>query len=68
MRVNIKFACTECKRYTHTSEKNKKNNPDRMEMNMYCPFCKKHTVHKESKQSFAICTNLTLYIVGGHNG
>ena len=30
--------------------KNKKNNPDRMEMNKYCRFCKKHTQHKETKQ------------------
>jgi large subunit ribosomal protein L33 len=29
--------------------KNKKNDPDRLEMSKYCPFCKKHTVHKESK-------------------
>ena len=49
MRVTIKLDCTECKRYTHTSEKNKKNDPDRMEIIMYCPFCKKHTIHKESK-------------------
>ena len=29
--------------------KNKKNNPDRMEMKKYCRFCRKHTVHKETK-------------------
>ena len=29
--------------------KNKKNDPDRIEMNKYCPFCRKHTLHKESK-------------------
>ncbi|MBE6759321.1 MAG: 50S ribosomal protein L33, partial [Ruminococcaceae bacterium] len=23
--------------------------PDRLEMNKYCRFCKKHTLHKESK-------------------
>ena len=27
--------------------KNKKNNPDRLEMNKYCRFCKKHTLHKD---------------------
>ena len=30
-------------------EKNKKNDPDRLEMNKYCPFCRKHTVHSETK-------------------
>ena len=26
-----------------------KNDPDRLEMNKYCRFCKKHTLHKETK-------------------
>ena len=30
--------------------KNKKNNPDRIEMQKYCRFCHKHTLHKETKQ------------------
>jgi large subunit ribosomal protein L33 len=29
--------------------KNKKNDPDRIEMQKYCKFCKKHTAHKETK-------------------
>ena len=33
MRVKITLACTE----------------DRLEMNKYCRFCKKHTLHKETK-------------------
>ena len=38
--------------------KNKKNNPDRMEMHKYCRFCKKHTTHKETKQlAFKIMTH-----------
>ena len=32
--------------------KNKKNNPDRVEMQKYCKFCHKHTLHKETKQCF----------------
>ena len=28
---------------------NKKNDPDRLEMKKYCRFCKKHTVHNETK-------------------
>ena len=48
-RVNIQEACTECKRINYTSQKNKKNDPERLEMEKYCPFCKKHTKHKETK-------------------
>jgi len=29
--------------------KNKKNDPDRIEMMKYCKFCKKETLHKETK-------------------
>lgn len=49
MRVKITLACTECKQRNYMTNKNKKNNPDRLEMNKYCRFCRKHTVHKESK-------------------
>ena len=49
MRVKITLACTECKQRNYNSMKNKKNNPDRLEMNKYCRFCRKHTVHRETK-------------------
>ncbi len=49
MRVGIILACTECKRRNYTSDKNKKNNPERIEMKKYCPHCKTHTLHKETK-------------------
>ena len=49
MRVKITLACTECKQRNYNTVKNKKNDPDRLEMNKYCRFCKKHTAHKESK-------------------
>uniref|UniRef100_UPI003FED5FD5 50S ribosomal protein L33 n=1 Tax=Alistipes shahii TaxID=328814 RepID=UPI003FED5FD5 len=54
-RVQVILECTEQKesgvagmsRYITT--KNKKNTPDRIELNKYCRFCKKHTVHRETK-------------------
>jgi len=49
MRLGITLECTECKRRNYNSDKNKKNNPDRMELKKYCSSCKKHTVHKETK-------------------
>lgn len=49
MRDKITLECTECKRRNYDSMKNKKNTPDRVEMNKYCRFCKKHTAHKETK-------------------
>ncbi len=49
MRVKITLACSECKQRNYNTMKNKKNDPDRLEMNKYCRFCKKHTLHKETK-------------------
>jgi large subunit ribosomal protein L33 len=49
MRVGITLACTECKRRNYTSSKNKKNDPDRLELKKYCSYCGRHTVHKETK-------------------
>ena len=49
MRVKITLRCNECKQRNYNTVKNKKNDPDRLEMNKYCPFCKKHTVHTETK-------------------
>jgi len=46
---NITFECTECKNRNYTSTKNKKQNPDRLELKKYCRHCRKHIVHKELK-------------------
>ena len=48
MRVKVTLACSECKQRNYNT-KNKKNNPDRIELQKYCRFCKKHTSHKETK-------------------
>ena len=31
------------------TKKNKKNDPDRLELKKYCRFCRKHTLHRETK-------------------
>ena len=45
----IKLECTECKRAGYRSFKNKKMLKDRLELNKFCKWCKKHVMHKESK-------------------
>ena len=49
VRTKICLACTECKQRNYNNLKNKKNTPDRVELKKYCPFCKKHTSHRETK-------------------
>ena len=48
-RNKITLVCTECKQRNYDTFKNKKNDPDRIEIKKYCKFCQKHTAHKESK-------------------
>ena len=49
MRTIIQLACPECKNRNYSTTKNKQKMPDRLEMKKYCRFCRKHTMHKETK-------------------
>ena len=49
MRDIVTLACTECKQRNYTTTKNKRNTPDKLEFNKYCRFCRKHTMHRETK-------------------
>lgn len=49
VREPITLACADCKSRNYITEKNKKNNADRLEVVKYCKFCKKRTTHKETK-------------------
>ena len=49
MRVKVPLRCSECKQSNYNTMKNNKNDPDRLEMKKYCRFCRKHTVHNETK-------------------
>nr|YP_009547491.1 ribosomal protein L33 [Cheilanthes micropteris]AYW15487.1 ribosomal protein L33 [Cheilanthes micropteris] len=60
VRVTIALECTSCiwkqtdgkstgiSRYT--TRKNRRNTPTRLELEKYCFYCHKHTLHKESKK------------------
>ncbi len=48
-RIIIYLACTECKERNYTSSKNKRNDPGRMELNKFCPRCRLHRLHRETK-------------------
>lgn len=49
MRVKVTLRCNECKQRNYNTMKNKKNTPDKLELNKYCRFCRKHTLHSETK-------------------
>ncbi|MDD2226977.1 MAG: 50S ribosomal protein L33 [Clostridia bacterium] len=45
----IMLACTECKERNYATTKNKRNNPERIELSKFCSRCGKRTPHKETK-------------------
>ena len=49
MREIVTLNCTECKRRNYSTTRNKKTQTEKMELKKYCPFCRKHTLHKEVK-------------------
>jgi large subunit ribosomal protein L33 len=49
MRVKITLACTETGDRNYITTKNKRTNPDRIELMKYSPRLKKRTLHRETK-------------------
>jgi len=43
------LACTECKRRNYTTTKNRRTTSGRLEKKKFCPFDKKHTLHRETR-------------------
>ena len=57
-RLVITLECTECRSNEtkrsagvsrYTTEKNRKNTPERIELKKFCRYCNQHTNHKEIK-------------------
>jgi large subunit ribosomal protein L33 len=49
IRPKITMACMECKERNYITRKNRRNDPDRMELKKFCPRCGKHTAHRETR-------------------
>jgi large subunit ribosomal protein L33 len=45
----ITLQCPDCKERNYTTVKNKRNDPDRIELRKFCPRCRAHTRHRETK-------------------
>ena len=57
-RILVTLECTECRSNPnkrsegvsrYTTQKNRRNNPERIELKKYCRHCNKPTIHKEIK-------------------
>lgn len=51
MREIISLKCEECGDINYTITKNKKTHPEKMEVKKYCKRLRKHTLHKESRET-----------------
>ena len=49
VRPKITMACTVCKERNYVTAKNRRNDPDRMNLKKFCPRCGKHTAHRETR-------------------
>ena len=45
----IHLACTECRERNYTSEKNRRNDSSRLELRKFCPRCRNHRLHRETR-------------------
>jgi len=45
----IALVCTETCLRNYTTKKNRRNNPEKLELMKYCPKLRKHTLHREGK-------------------
>ncbi|MDO5710281.1 MAG: 50S ribosomal protein L33 [Micrococcales bacterium] len=49
VRPKITLACVDCKNRNYITKKNRRNNPDRLDLAKFCPNCTKHTTHRETR-------------------
>ena len=49
VRPKITLACVDCKERNYITKKNRRNDPDRMELKKFCPRCRTHTAHRETR-------------------
>ena len=48
VRPKITLACTQCKERNYITKKNRRNDPDRLELKKFCPRCRTHTPSRDS--------------------
>jgi large subunit ribosomal protein L33 len=45
----ISMECSKCKERNYSTTKNKKKTQDKLNLSKFCPRCRKHELHKETK-------------------
>ncbi len=45
----IHLECEACRERNYSTTKNKRKTPDKLQLKKYCPRCRGHRLHKETK-------------------
>ncbi len=48
-RIIVTLACNECKERNYTTEKNRRNDTERLELRKFCKRERRHTMHRETR-------------------
>jgi large subunit ribosomal protein L33 len=49
VRPKITMACQVCKHRNYITKKNRRNDPDRLDLQKFCSNCGRHTDHRETR-------------------
>ena len=49
VRPKITLACADCKERNYITKKNRRNDPNRLELKKYDPTLRRHVVYREAK-------------------
>jgi large subunit ribosomal protein L33 len=49
VRIVVTLACSECKERNYVTQKNRRNDTNRLELKKFCSRCRTHTLHRETK-------------------
>ncbi|MDX1664656.1 MAG: 50S ribosomal protein L33 [Candidatus Promineifilaceae bacterium] len=49
IRTHVTLACTVCKERNYITQKNRRNDSSRLELRKFCPRCREHQLHRETR-------------------
>ncbi|MBN2501517.1 MAG: 50S ribosomal protein L33 [Anaerolineales bacterium] len=49
VRTIVTLECTECHERNYVTEKNRRNDPTRLELQKFCRRCREHRLHRETR-------------------
>lgn len=46
----VRLSCSACSEINYLTRRNTKKNPNKLELNKFCPRCRQAQIHKETKK------------------